>query len=363
MTGVSSGVLGIDAKNMINLANASAQELLGLREKDLVGGAIEKIMPEVAALLAQAHARPQKTTQGEIPFSQPNGIKLFFHARIVIETVGEEDVGAIVTFDDITELQSAQRKAAWSDVARRIAHEIKNPLTPIHLSAERLKRKYLKQISEGPEAFIQYTDTILRNVEDIGRMVNEFSAFARMPEPILKSGNLVRDIEEALFHHRHTYPSIQMNFVCGARDKFQTYYDAQQIRQALSNLIQNAADSIDARIKAEQGGAQRIDVLLSFYGADEIVIAVTDSGLGLPKGENPTRLTEPYVTHKPKGTGLGLAIVKKIMEDHEGALLVGTPDWLQSLEGFEDLGGATVALLMPLRGAKDENLDEKIKAA
>ncbi len=356
LTGVSSGVLGIDTKNIINLANASAGELLGYKKKELAGTSIDEIMPEVSDLLEQAHKRPTKTTQAEVPFVQQDGARRIFHVRIVVEMIGDEDVGAILTFDDITELQSAQRKAAWADVARRIAHEIKNPLTPIHLSAERLKRKYLSQITEDAETFSQYTDTIIRNVEDIGRMVNEFSSFARMPEPVMKQGNLVRDVEEALFLHRQAHPEIRFNFIRQDKNKIDALYDVQQLRQAVNNLIQNSVDSIEAKREKEPKMASRIDVLLGFYGQDEVFIAVTDSGHGLPKSENPSRLTEPYVTHKPKGTGLGLAIVKKIMEDHDGSILLGAPEWLQSTDGWESAGGATVVLLMPLRRKQDESV-------
>lgn len=353
LTGVSSGVVGIDAKNIINLANSSAGELLGYKKKELAGTSIGEVMPEIVDLLEQAHKRPTKTTQAELPFVQKDGTKRIFHVRIVIEMIGDQDIGAILTFDDITELQSAQRKAAWSDVARRIAHEIKNPLTPIHLSAERLKRKYLKQITEDSDTFSQYTDTIIRNVEDIGRMVNEFSSFARMPEPVMKEGNLVRDVEETLFLHRQAHTGINFNFINKGKKGFDTLYDVQQMRQALNNLVQNAVDSIEGK---EEKTLSRIDILMGLYGQDEIFIAVTDSGLGLPKNENPNRLTEPYVTHKPKGTGLGLAIVKKIMEDHDGSVLLGAPEWLQSMDGWESLGGASVVLLVPLRTRNEKTV-------
>lgn len=353
LTGVSAGVLGVDANNRINLANASAQELLNDEGKGLEGKLISDVMPELSELLAQAHARPHKTTQAEVPIIQKNGTKRLFLVRIVIEMIGDEDMGAILTFDDITELQSAQRKAAWADVARRIAHEIKNPLTPIHLAAERLKRKYSTLAGDNSENFSQYTDTIIRNVEDIGRMVSEFSAFARMPDPVLTQRNISQDIEDALFLHRQAWPYIRFRFITEGTKDVHTSCDVQQIRQALNNLIQNAADSIDMRREAEADSPACIDILLALYGDDELAIAVTDSGIGLPKNENPARLTEPYVTHKPKGTGLGLAIVKKIMEDHDGSLLLGAPEWLQSIKSWENLGGATMVLLFPLRSAHE----------
>lgn len=354
LTGVSSGVIGVDIKNKIHLANQSALDLLGIQEDKIVGASIENLLPEITALLKQAHARPLKTTHAEISFERKNGANRIFLFRVVIEMLGEKDLGAIVTFDDITELQSAQRKAAWADVARRIAHEIKNPLTPIQLSAESLKRKYLKYVGDDARTFSQYTDTIIKNVEDIGRMVNEFSSFARMPEPVMKERNIRRDIEEALFLHRQAHQDIGFNFKF-ADAGYVAYFDQQQVRQALNNLIQNAVDSIHMRAERENGDYKgRVDVLMAPYGADEIAIAVSDNGLGLPDGESPARLTEPYVTHKPKGTGLGLAIVKKIMEDHKGSLLIGAPDWLKSMKSWQDLGGATVALLFPSAFSKQK---------
>ena len=177
LAGVSSGIIGLDENGIITLVNTSAAELFQLKSKQMVGEDIGFIIPDVRSLLIQAHQRPNKITQSEIPFITTLETKRIFLVRIAIEMIGEEDNGAVLTFDDITELQSAQRKAAWADVARRIAHEIKNPLTPIQLSAERLKRKYLKQINDDPDTFSKCTDTIIHHVSDIGRMVNEFSSF------------------------------------------------------------------------------------------------------------------------------------------------------------------------------------------
>jgi two-component system nitrogen regulation sensor histidine kinase NtrY len=349
LTGVSAGVLGIDMQGKINIANSSAAKLLGF-EGEITGKKIDEIFPALSGLIEQAHKRPGKTTQAEIPYVQQSGAQRFFLARIVIELIGDREVGAILTFDDITELQSAQRKAAWADVARRIAHEIKNPLTPIQLSAERLKRKYLKQITDDPETFSQCTDTIIKQVEDIGRMVSEFSSFARMPEPIIKSENLSRHVQEALFLYKQAHRDIAFAYKETSGDIF-AQFDSQQIRQALTNLIQNAVDSLEAG--AQQPGVKRkINVYVGTYGKDEAVVAVSDNGPGLPKNANPESLTEPYVTHKPKGTGLGLAIVKKIMEDHKGRLVLGTQDWMKKLEGWEDFGGATVALVLSIDTAK-----------
>jgi two-component system nitrogen regulation sensor histidine kinase NtrY len=242
--------------------------------------------------------------------------------------------GFVLTFDDITELQSAQRKAAWADVARRIAHEIKNPLTPIQLSAERLKRRYLRQITDDPDTFRQCTDTIVRQVEDIGRMVDEFSAFARMPQPVIKSEDANRLMLEALVLQRNAYPDITYDNHAGP-EGLKLPCDRRLIGQALTNLLQNAADAIAMR---EGGEAARIETRITVEGP-MLSFQVTDNGVGLPKAEPRERLTEPYVTHKPKGTGLGLAIVKKIMEDHGGFI---------SLDDRPDGPGTRAMLVLPL---------------
>ncbi len=355
LEGVLSGVIGIDKDGSINLANSSSCKLLGLPEKDLVRAPIKNVLPEVVDLLDQAHERPDKMTQAEISVETKESGRRSFLIRIAVEMINGEDAGAIMTFDDITELQSAQRKAAWSDVARRIAHEIKNPLTPIQLSAERLRRKYLKQITEDPETFSQCTDTIIKHVADIGHMVNEFSSFARMPEPTLQRDELGMHIQDTLMLHTQAHSDIDFEFIKSKGGEYISEFDPQQLRQALNNLLQNAIDSVHAQIEGGKQARGRIDLLLTPHGGDDLVLAITDNGGGLPKGENPIHLTEPYVTHKPKGTGLGLAIVKKIMEDHNGSIFFGAPDWLKNIDDWNNLGGATVALVFPTyKSSKDK---------
>lgn len=343
LAGVTAGIVGVDEHGIITLANASAADMFGLDQEKLIGQDITEILGDVAPLLEQARARPNKITQGEIPHLSKDMSRRILMARIAIERLGEEVKGAVLTFDDITELQSAQRKSAWADVARRIAHEIKNPLTPIQLSAERLKRKYMKEVTSDPEVFAECTDTIIRHVEDIGRMVNEFSGFARMPEPTMKEENIPVHIRQTLILQKEAHPDIAFTFIDQC-ENLKILCDAQQIRQAFTNLILNAIDSIH-----EKGGKGRLDILLTLDQAREnCIICITDSGIGLPKGEDAARLAEPYVTHKVRGTGLGLAIVKKIMEDHKGRLVLGASDLIKSLEGWEDLGGASVSLMLPL---------------
>lgn len=344
LEGVSSGVFGVDNAGIINLANTSAAKLLSLEVSELQGRLVYDLFSGIEALLNKAHESPTKVTQSEIPILLDDGHKRVFLVRIVIELIGEEEFGAIVTFDDITELQSAQRKAAWSDVARRIAHEIKNPLTPIQLSAERLKRRYLKQIDSDPEIFSQCTDTIIKHVEDIGRMVNEFSSFARMPEPVIKQGDVLSQIKDVVFLHKQAHPEVSFDLI-SEQGEMLAEFDAQQIRQALTNILQNSIDSIQPKLKEGSLTKGKVDIILGRY-EDNTFLAINDNGLGFPEDEDKGNLSEPYVTHKEKGTGLGLAIVKKIMEDHQGSLVLGVPAWLKDNPNWHNKGGACVVLVM-----------------
>ncbi len=321
LAGASAGIVGVDPKGKITLANASAARLLGIDEERLVGLRIKTISLETSDLLDEAHNQPGKVTQAEVTISRDENVKRIFLVRIAIELVESRDVGAIITFDDITDLQVAQRKAAWSDVARRIAHEIKNPLTPIQLAAERLKRKYLKDIEKDKDAFEQCTDTIIRHVEDIGHMVDEFSAFARMPQPVMRKQNIIPVAEDVIFLQKQAHPKIdwRINFNHGAL--VMVDIDGKQIRQALTNLIQNAVDSLEIKYGSDLEKAW-LAVDITNVGDKICVLVIRDNGSGMPEGGNLAQLTEPYVTHKEKGTGLGLAIVKKIMEDHGGELIL-----------------------------------------
>lgn len=359
LSGVSSGVIGVDEKGMITLTNHSAAILLGKAKKTLVGQDITDVIPGIANIFKQAQSRPGKITQGEIPFTPEDGSKKDFLFKIAVEPVGEEDKSTVITFDDLSELQSAQRKAAWSDVARRIAHEIKNPLTPIQLSAERLRRKYMDEILSDKEIFAQCTDTIVKHVGDIERMVNEFSSFARMPEPVLSTEDLMKHVKEAVLFYKQANPNIDFGFSYDKEGSYKTSFDSRQIRQCLNNLIQNSIDSIHMRcendVKNKKTPAKgMIDVFLTPYEFNEIAVAVSDNGIGFPKGEEIARLVDPYVTHKQKGTGLGLAIVKKIMEDHGGKLVLETPDWLEKSTARRNRSGATVVLLLPLEEKRED---------
>ena len=249
---------------------------------------------------------------------------------------------------------------------RRVAHEIKNPLTPIQLSAERLKRKYLKEVKSDPETFVLCTDTIIRHVADIDRMVDEFSDFARMPESVMKPIRLIAELQDLVTFQKAAHPDIEVK-ICGqaARDReLKVLCDTQQIRQALTNLIQNAVDSIQSKQAKEQNYQGQLNIIFHSDEEDYLFITVTDNGLGLPAGEDPSSLSEPYITHREKGTGLGLAIVKKIMSDHDGRLIIGASAKISAIPEWEDLGGASVSLVLPLGESEvEENTQAERKRA
>ncbi len=318
LTGVSAGVIGLDRGGRIYLPNRSASALLGVDLDLLIGEDLAEIAPEMADLLEQSARRPDRLAQAQVQIAGVNSTRTLL-VRIAAEHDQGEISGFVVTFDDITELLSAQRKAAWADIARRIAHEIKNPLTPIQLSAERLRRRYLKEIKKDPETFRICTDTIIRHVEDIGRMVDEFSSFARMPAPVLKPEDLTTIIEQAVFLERQAHPKIAFETRFATRP-IPLRCDARLVGQALLNIVKNALESIEARI-AESGPSPPGQIIVTVEADRQIAVTVEDNGKGLP-AHGRERLTEPYVTTRAKGTGLGLAIVKKIMEDHHGELML-----------------------------------------
>lgn len=328
LTGVSAGVIGLDAKGLIHLSNRSAAALLATDLEAAIGQPLADVVPEMGLLLEQVTLQNGRMRQDEIEMIRDHS-SLTLHVRIAAEFMEDATIGYVLTFDDVTELLSAQRKAAWADVARRIAHEIKNPLTPIQLSAERLERKYLKEIKSDPEIFKSCVSTIIRQVEDIGRMVDEFSAFARMPEPSMRRENFSEICRQAVFLEENRYPEIKFAMTFPDPD-IHGYCDSQQISRALTNLLKNASESVIGKI--EETGADpnsgevsiQVEAKMENTGDTKqenslIQIVILDNGKGLPM-ENRDRLTEPYVTTRAKGTGLGLAIVKKIIEDHRGAL-------------------------------------------
>jgi len=348
LAGVSAGVIGLDQQGHINLPNRSASLLVGTDLDQHIGKELGEVIPEMAGLLDDADRRPDRLAEAQVQLVRAGRARTLL-VRIAAERLEGEAKGYVVTFDDITELQAAQRKAAWADVARRIAHEIKNPLTPIQLSAERLKRKYLGEIHNDPETFLACTDTIIRHVGSIGRMVDEFSSFARMPAPVLRDEDLGEVVRHVAFLQRAATPEIKVETEL-PRSPVRLTCDSRQVAQALVNLMKNAAESIQTRDSEAPPGLIAIRLL---ERDDSIVLSVDDNGLGLPE-DGRERLTEPYVTTHAKGTGLGLAIVKKIMEDHHGELVLG------DREG----GGASVQLVFHRVEAKpaDERPTMKVEA-
>ena len=350
LSGVSAGVIGLDHRGRVNLPNKTASQLLGIDLTQAIGRELAETVPEIAAVIADARRRNERAPDTQIRLSRTGRARTLL-VRVAVDRSDGEIKGFVVTFDDITELQSAQRTAAWADVAQRIAHEIKNPLTPIQLSAERLKRKYLKEIVSDPETFQTCTDTIVRQVGDIGRMVDEFSAFARMPAPVLKAENLAELCQHAIHLQKHARHDVEFALKLPPGD-LKLPCDARQVSQALTNLLQNALDAIDGR-EAGHGKplpAGRVEVSVS-REPRAVIVTVADNGRGLP-AEGRDRLTEPYVTTRTKGTGLGLAIVKKIMEDHGGDLRLGDNTG----------GGAVVTLEFPVRSDADAPPDRKTEA-
>jgi two-component system nitrogen regulation sensor histidine kinase NtrY len=317
LTGVSAGVIGLDSLGRVNLPNRSASALLGTDLEQAIGQDLAEVAPEMAGLLDEAERRPDRLAQSQVELIRGSSTRTLL-VRIAAEHNGRVMSGFVVTFDDITELLSAQRKAAWADIARRIAHEIKNPLTPIQLAAERLRRRYLKEIKSDVETFTICTDTIIRHVADIGRMIDEFSSFARMPTPVLKPENLVGIVHQAVFLQRTAHPEIVFEPVFPA-SPVMVNCDARLVGQALINIVKNAIESIEAR-KAEDNASPAGCIRVSVLEEDgQAAVIIEDNGKGLPQ-HGREQLTEPYVTTRTKGTGLGLAIVKKIMEDHHGEL-------------------------------------------
>jgi two-component system nitrogen regulation sensor histidine kinase NtrY len=336
LSGVSAGVLGLDGRGAITLANKSAKSLLGIPSGSLIGRRLEDVLAPVKPLLEQAQAKRSRTAEAQISMPVGSEERTFF-VRVTAERPSRDEHGCVITFDDITGLVIAQRNSAWADIARRIAHEIKNPLTPIQLSAERLKRKYAKEIVSDPQVFEQCTTTIIRQVGDIGRMVDEFSSFARMPRATLEPHDMAEVVCEALVLQRVAAGDIGFQ-VDVPEGKIVFPFDRRLVTQAITNLVKNAREAIEQRLQSEPAPPGEIAVSLT-QADGKVVIEVADNGSGLPK-ENRHRLTEPYITTREKGTGLGLAIVQRIMEEHGGSIVLA-----DAPKGFHNGRGALVRLV------------------
>jgi two-component system nitrogen regulation sensor histidine kinase NtrY len=319
MSGVSAGVISIDSNRDVRLMNESAMALLRHGEERPVGGPLREIAPELDALLDgdEREAVVQLATGGE--------------ARTLAVKITRDEGGQVLTFDDITQQLLDQRRAAWSDVARRIAHEIKNPLTPIQLAAERLQRRYGKTAESEDGTFARLTDTIIRQVGDLRRMVDEFSSFARMPKPMFREESILDIARQAMFLHEVAHPA--MSFALQVPETIPTLVcDRRQIGQALTNIVKNAVEAIEGRGEGEDLPQGEILMTIAADGDQRLVLTVSDNGIGLPIERD--RIVEPYMTTRSRGTGLGLAIVKRIIEEHFGTI------------GFADRpGGGTIVTL------------------
>jgi two-component system nitrogen regulation sensor histidine kinase NtrY len=314
LSGVSTGVIGIDDEGKITVVNPLASQWIKSRQSP-VGRPLAELMPELSTYLADALHTRSRLVQGQITISR-EGRERNVTVRVTSEQSTMREHGYVVTLDDITELVVAQRSSAWADVARRIAHEIKNPLTPIQLSAERIRRKYGKVIVEDREVFDQCTDTIVRQVDDIKRMVDEFSSFARMPKPSIESEDFGEMVKQVVFMMRIGYPDITFTYDPPPTPVI-ARFDRRLLSQAVTNIVKNATEAIAGMPEGNrEPGQVGVSVI---HNGPNIMVQVIDNGIGLPK-ENRQKLLEPYVTTREKGTGLGLAIVGKIMEEHGGGI-------------------------------------------
>ena len=340
LSSVSAGIMGANLDGEINLVNKSAGLLLNKTEDSLVGKQLKQAIPEIYHIWEEMREEEKSVTEQQITL-MVGDVERSFAVRVTEESSEDEDYGYVITFDDITELVSAERNSAWSDIARRIAHEIKNPLTPIQLSAERIRRKYGDKIEGDRDVFDKCTDTIIRQVADIGRMVDEFSSFARLPTPTMEFQDIREVVKEAVFLFQVSEADIKIKVNVPDKPVI-TYFDRRLITQAVTNLVKNASEAIET---AKENG-------LKFKGEIETSVAIKkgnvfidicDNGCGLPKN-NRNRLTEPYMTTRAKGTGLGLAIVQRITEQHGGSLRLADAPMTDKRKH-----GAKISLVIPLK--------------
>src|SRR6202451_2264233 len=315
LSSASAGIIGVDASGSVGILNRSAEKLIGHAESETLGHSLSDVLPELDDMMKTAREGTQRLVQGQITISR-DGHERNLSVRVSAAQTRQSGDSFILTLDDITELVSAQRTSAGADAARRIAHEIKNPLTPIQLSAATLPRKFGKAITEDKAIFEQCTDTIVRQVDDIRRMVDEFSRFARMPKPVIEGEDVADTVRQAVFLMRVGHPDIDIEAEI-KQEPMRAQFDRRLISQALTNIIKNATEAIEA-VPPDQLTRGRIDVIAARENED-IVIDVVDNGIGFRKGCL-SRLLEPYVTTREKGTGLGLAIVGRVLEDHGGRI-------------------------------------------
>ena len=322
------------------MPNRAALDLLSAETDQLIGSMIVSVIPEFMPLMKELRNSTQNIVQDQVRITREGRVRTLL-VRLTVQREKDTVLGYVVTFDDITELVNAQRAAAWSDVARRIAHEIKNPLTPIQLSAERLKRKFLSDIDKDKEIFAMCTDTIVRQVSSIRSMVDEFATFARMPAPFKQKVDIVELVSGVVSMQRLATPHIEFT-VSPFKGNITAFCDPRQFTQAVNNLLLNAIDAVNQQPTSSKT-QKKIDTTLRKIGDSDLELSVQDNGCGLPS-ELLDRLAEPYITTREKGTGLGLAIVKKIIEDHGGTLN------LADRKG----GGASISLQFPIDNGLSE---------
>ena len=319
LSGVTAGVIGLSSDGNIGFINLAAQKLLNLNSDNHEGKSIQIAVPEFIDLFRLIQKNDNKTQQQEIKLTRAGAIEILL-VRISARISENELVeGYVITFDDVTNLVSAQRLAAWGDVARRIAHEIKNPLTPIQLSAERLKRKYSPIVGTEDSNLSQYCDVIIRQTNDLRRIVDEFSKFARMPEPIKRPTNVTKLLKDVILLFQVSSPKISIVFI-NLYDDFNISIDETMINQAFTNLIKNAGEAIESKLNSQPDLKFDPEIRITIDQImNDLEITIEDNGIGLPN-QGRSRLFEPYVTNRENGTGLGLSIVKKIIEEHNGSL-------------------------------------------
>ena len=340
LAGVPASIVGLDKDDVVVVCNAAAEKLFAPEGGTLMGRPIDDVLAALGPILAEAAGTRTRAHQAQATL-WVGGRERLFTVRVTGDP-RRPDLGRVITLDDITDLVTAQRSAAWADVARRIAHEIKNPLTPIQLSAERLKRRYGRHIVEGKEIFDQCTDTIIRQVDDIKRMVDEFSSFARMPRARLTRDDLADCVRQSLFLARVGRSDIAFDDDL-PNEPMLADFDRRLVSQALTNILKNAGEGVDALDPPPAKG--RVSVSLSIDADGFARISVSDNGKGFP-AQDRHKLTEPYVTTRTEGTGLGLPIVLKIFEDHLGGV-----ELLDGLERPDGGHGAQVVMTLPLHAA------------
>src|SRR5690606_30629444 len=352
LSGVTAGVIGVDSRGLITIVNRSAETMLAIRAADNVGKPLAEVLPRLAQVFETGRKSGRRVYRDQITIYRAGAERTFNIQLTSEERAGRKDMRSyVVTVDDITDLVQAQRSSAWADVARRIAHEIKNPLTPIQLSAERIRRRYGKVITEDREVFDQCTETIIRQVGDIGRMVDEFSAFARMPKPDMRIMDLRDALREASFLIEVSRQDIKFTNEFEDCELLGTF-DSRMLGQAFGNVIKNASEAIDAVPKEERGEGH---ILVRAYKSNgHLTVDIIDNGKGLP-GDDRQKLLEPYMTTREKGTGLGLAIVRKIVEEHGGYL-----ELHDAPEDFFGGRGALIRMIFP--EAPSDQSDEEVQA-